>query len=343
MGDSKPFFDRPENQPYAEFLRGHQFPWVVDTAIDLLKQVRQSDLATYSTPKGTPFYVMGIAAFASHDYQTATFFFDAAVAEDVTHYPGDNDKPALQFMRLDATKQEQAAKQIVEAVSDKLVAVLKNYAGRSGSKALSLPDLRKHFLDHLERPGLRTLTTTFVSFLAEWDYRSRMIDLPTQTVSSEPFFTHLFRGCLLFESLLKDKASVPLPEAWLSYVRRLLRERKLFDRRKNRLPITLGALLEAHRKALGIGKVKIGASSFEEVVLALKTNESLGAAIQCTARTRNTLGHNLAWTAESLDRHRYDFLASNIAASCLHAIACLYMPSALEAGERRSIEHSARR
>ena len=139
----------------------------------------------YATHKGTPFYFMGIAAFASHDYQTATFFFDAAVAEDVHHYPGDNNKPALVFMRLDKTK-ETAAQQIVQIVAAKLDAALKDYARRQGSKSLTLNNVRDHFLNHLKQPHMRTLTTTFISFLAEWDYRLQMIDLAPD-VSREPF------------------------------------------------------------------------------------------------------------------------------------------------------------
>jgi hypothetical protein len=324
MGDSLPYFDRAENQPYAERLGNHQFPWAVEAGLNLLNAA-QLDPTTYATPKGTPFYAMGIAAFASHDYQTATFFFDAAVSEDVKHYPGDNDKPAILFMRLDKSKQGEAAQQVVDIVVDRLTAALNNYTGRRDSKPLTLPELRKHFLNHLERPHLRTLTTTFVSFFAEWDYRLKMIDLPGAEVSREPFFTHLFRGCLLFESLLKAKAPTPIDPPELEwFLTRLLR--KLFSWDKKVSHPTLGRLLNVvHRKALGIRRVKTSSSNFEEILRQLKSNEPLKAAIQCTARTRNTLGHDLAWTAESLNRVRYDLLASNIAASCLHAIACLYV------------------
>jgi hypothetical protein len=44
---------------------------------------RSASHGTNLTPgdRGTDFYFLGIAAFASHDYQTATFFFDAAASE----------------------------------------------------------------------------------------------------------------------------------------------------------------------------------------------------------------------------------------------------------------------
>jgi len=37
----------------------------------------------------------------------------------------------------------------------------------------------------------------------EWDYRSTLIELRPGDGTAEPFFIHLFRGCVLFESLLK--------------------------------------------------------------------------------------------------------------------------------------------
>jgi hypothetical protein len=130
-----------------------------------------------------------------------------------------------------------------------------------------------------------------------------MIDL-NPDVSREPFFTHLFRGCLLFESLLKDKAS------------------------RSHKRAMLGRLVNNHLlKTLSIGKpIKTSSPGLQAILRQLAPHQKLRTAIQCTARTRNTLGHNLVWAATSLNRRNYDLLAQNIAASCLHAIACLYVP-----------------
>jgi hypothetical protein len=314
-----PYFD-VNQQRYYPLIENRRFSDAVNDGLSWLEFEKRSNPTRYATePKGTPFYFLGIAAFASHDYQTAAFFFDAAVAEDIHHYPGDNDKPALMFMRLEA--RGEAATPVVEIIVKRLGAALDDYHDRDGSRrSLTLPDVREHFLNHLERPHLRTLTTAFVSFLAEWDYRLQMIDLPTVGVSREPFFTHLFRGCLLFESLLRDKAPLNPPESWSEYFRRKLRLRTRV--RHN----TLGYLLRVHRNALNIGRVRTSSSSFEGILSDLRSREPLRGAIRCTARTRNTLGHDLAWVAQSLDRQSYNLLASNISASCLHAIARLYVP-----------------
>ena len=117
MMGNLPFFARAK--PYLPFLHANQFPQVVDIGLHLLNDIQQSDPATYATHKGSPFYFMGIAAFASHVYQTATFFFDAAVAEDVRNNPK-ADAPARLFMLLDEQKQQQAARPIVSLVVRKL-------------------------------------------------------------------------------------------------------------------------------------------------------------------------------------------------------------------------------
>jgi len=294
------YFD--EETPWYPFFNKQQFPRAITECLDQLNRVRTTNPNRYNTHKGTPFYFMGIAAFASHDYQTATFCFDGAVAEDVRNNAANNNTPALLFMRLDKTDQAQAAKPIVDILVNRLNIALANYTARKGSKPLSLENVRDHFLDHLSHPRQRTLTASFISFLAEWDYRLQMIDL-ARDVSREPFVTHLFRGCLLFESLLKAKAS------------------------KSRRGKPLGPLVNDYLKALSLSKqIKTKSPGFGAILRQLRPNQQLQTAIQCTARTRNKLGHNLVWAATSLNRSSYDLLAYNIAASCLHAIACLYVP-----------------
>jgi hypothetical protein len=303
---SMPFFDAVTPY-YVEILNG-QFPFAVNTGLLLLNETKKFAPEKYENePKGTPFYFMGIAAFASHDYQTATFFFDAAVAEDVAHHKDNNNTPALRFMRLEKTKLgETAAQQVVDIVVAKLEAALKNYIGRDGSREnLELKNVREHFLDHLQRPHFRTLTSTFISFLAEWDYRVKMIDLTHQDVSREPFFTHLFRGCLLFESLLKENPVVQVNKT--DKLGNILKMPQL----KSRLGI--------------INKIDTYCPDFEKHVQLLTANTPPETAIECTVKTRNALVHNLVWATQSLNQERYDLLANDIASSCLHAIACLYV------------------
>jgi hypothetical protein len=300
-----PYFDF--NQPYQPYIRYGKFSQAVDIGLSWLAQEKATNSTRYDTePKGTPFYWLGIAAFACHDYQTATFLFDAAVSEDLRYHSGHPDTPALLFMRLDENKQEQAALPIVKLIVEILEKAVNDYIARKDSDTLTAPNVRENFLKHVlaREPHLRSLTTALVSFFAEWGYRLKMIDLITQAASREAFFTHLFRGCLLFESLLKENPAMP------STAETLVKILKLGSDISNKLGI----------------KRKLGTSSdnFDDVVLSLKPRQQIVEALECTVQTRNTLGHNLAWLTASLDGEKYDLLAKNIAASCLHVISRLY-------------------
>jgi hypothetical protein len=243
-----------------------QYPYYIDLMLE-----RLASHGTKLPPgeKGTMLYYGGIAAFASHDYQTATFLFDAAASED-RKLPKPDRWPAHLFMYLNDRNPNQAARELVRMIVKKLTRTIKDYNKRGGAVRLTIPIVRKHFL----RPQMkhtkkhhRTLVTTFISFLAEWDYRSRMIDL-SDAGSKEPFFTHLFRGCLLFESLLKAN-DVKQPTQH-----------------------TLGKMLQRDFPAefcLPRLPRKFDASdtNFSNHVKSITSNQEISVATECTASARN--------------------------------------------------------
>jgi hypothetical protein len=296
-------------RPYMIQLQSRFFSQAVDEGIEFLRQTKQFARSAYeTTPKGTPFYLLAIAAFHSHDFQTATFLFDAALSEDLTHSPENTNTPALLTMRLDDQDEKQAAFDIVKVVVRQIEAAISSYNARRGNQTLTIGDVRNHFLGRVllavDNPHLRTLTTAFISYFFEWDYRVRLIEL-SETGSREPFFMHLFRGCLLFESLLKENP------------------------KKSPTQKTLGRILNSELYAeLNIpAALTISSPRFDTIVRSLSACQPMDAAIQCTGKARNTLGHNLAWEVVSLGAAEYNLLAENIAVSCLHAISCLYRVS----------------
>jgi hypothetical protein len=294
------------HKPYMDRLQNGFYSIAVDVGIEFLTDTKQFAPDAYeNASKGTPFYFLGIAAFLSHDFLTATFLFDAAASEDLRLAPDKKDTPALLAMQLDGGNRNQTALPIVRGVVDKIEAAIASYKGRPGSKPLALSDVRQYFLTRfltVTDPHRRTMITTFISFFFEWEYRARLIEL-SQAGSREPFFMHLFRGCLLFESLLKENP------------------------KKKPTKDTLGPILTKDLFGeLGIpSTLKISCPSFNTIIQSLQPNQTMDKTIECTGKTRNTLGHNLAWVAASLDAPRYNLLVENIAVSCLHAIACLYV------------------
>ena len=149
--------------------------------------------------------------------------------------------------------------------------------------------------------------TTFISFILELEHRSQLIELRTELGTAEPFFIHLFKGCVLFESLLKaNPKEAPRPEN-----------------------DTLGKILKQLQPRLGFGaedpiEKKIGGYDFQTIINDLPSDDSSAyTAVVRTGRIRNTTGHNLGWQV-SLPTAGIEALAAYVASSCLHAIACLY-------------------
>jgi hypothetical protein len=92
-------------------------------------------------------------------------------------------QPAHLFMCLDADNPKQAGREIVQMIVERLKRAIEIYNERAadgGAPLMSDSIVREHFLRpqmrHREKTR-RTLITTFISFLAEWDYRSQMIEL----------------------------------------------------------------------------------------------------------------------------------------------------------------------
>ena len=293
-------------QPYRSHIDAAQYSLSIKSALGLLENFRKSSPAAFPNEhKGSPFYVMGYAAFASHDYPTASLLFDAAVAEDIRRFGPTADKPALLFIRLEDKDQEVLASQIIREIITSVEELINDYNPRRGAKQITIDELRTHFIKPiLSSPDdhKRTLITAFISFIAEWKYRARLIDI-IERGSREPFFLHIYRGCLLFESLVKEKLTAPLPT--------------------NRN--TLGSALQQMYHQLQIpANLSLQCSDFDAEVSSLTAAMPVVDAVQMTGKVRNTLGHDLAWPSTSLNQATYNLTVKNIAAACIHAISMLY-------------------
>lgn len=291
--------------PYRHFVDEDKPARAVEETLAYLAARRAivSDQTYRQDHKGTPFYLLGYSAFACHDYTSASLYFDAAAEADLRYHAGNIDTPALRFIRiLHAPNEDLLATGIIAQIEMRTQTLLDEYHNRGLHQSISLSDLRSRFFERVLKNGPahhRTLLTAFISFVAEWDYRARQFELVPEG-SREPFFLHLFRGCVLFESLLKSAPGAPQ-----------LR--------------TIGDALHHYRSQLGLrGQIRTGANEFNDVVAALATNMDIDLAIYSCAQTRNTIGHNLVWSTTDLNSLTYDWLVRNIGASCFHAISRLY-------------------
>jgi hypothetical protein len=142
-----PFFDRYTEPYLSEILLYYRYLVAIDKCIEFLNHVKQFSPTGYDNiSKGTPFYWMGLAVFRSHDFQTATFLFDAAVSEDLKYHPNDPNQPSLLTMQLKRENPHQAALEVVTSVVHKIEEAITDYNNRGGSKPLSFNDTQQHFL-----------------------------------------------------------------------------------------------------------------------------------------------------------------------------------------------------
>ena len=312
--DSVTGFWNTHNQNPGELIINRQYLLLRDRLFGLLRTCKRIDAGAYSKiHKGHPYYFIGISSYLLNDYQTAIYFFDAAVTEDIKYGadPISNPKPSTRFLMLDGESDEQAAKELTRFAQTKVERALKYYvsdvAKDPSIRGLTLDDLRNDFIFYAltsrDKPGLRTLVTAFITFCIEWDFRNEFFEYEIGKGTSEPFFLHLFRGCVLFESLLKLNPSKP-PIG-------------------NSLIPKLNSLGDALKINHIQGGVFVLSDVFDEMQ---KYNKSISKAIKITAIARNTIGHDLGWNI-NISQKQYQELYFIIAASCLHAIACLWKSS----------------
>lgn len=300
---------------YAEGLKHGNYAEVISSGLDLLDFCKSKDKVAYDRiHKGTPFYWLGTAAFMVNDYETAAYFYDAAVSEDFKAGAriGSSPTPALRFVTLDNVSDRHAAKGLVDLTVRKIEKSILLYARMSGCNPFSVSDLKSKFLiPATEKQEWRSLATAFVSFFLEWGYRIRMIGLRTDVGTNEPFFMHLFKGCVLFESLLKVNPTCPVEGDTLG---RML---KINKKKQPPIPTPLA-------EKIGFSPVDGGRATFGGILQGLSGyDNTIQQTHELTYNIRNTVGHNLSWT-ENLNAEDYNKLVEIVAASCLHAIACLY-------------------
>lgn len=307
------FWNTYNNKPLEKIKDGHH--WLVrDYFFNLLITCKTIDANAFmKIHKGHPFYFIGITSFLMEDFQTAVYFFDASMTEDFNAGadPKDRAKPSTRFLMMEGEINGHTAQPLAALAKAQVERAITYYSGctlTSGQKLnLDIEGIRNNFiyrsLTTKEQPGLRTLATAFISYFIEWDFRNRHFEYGVKQGTDEPFFSHLFRGCVLFESLLKHNPTIVATEKTLN-----------------------GILTQPNiRTALGVTAIQgIGNATLEDVFQELKNPATtIDQVLKIAYLARNTLGHNLGWD-NNINQEQYQKLYFIVAASCLHVIACLW-------------------
>lgn len=311
------FWNHYNHQP-LELLRRQEYQVLQERMFKLLRTCKQIDQEVYEKiHKGHPYFFIGITSYRLGDYQTSISFFDAALSEDLK-IKDEEERPTYLFFMLKGDEPRNAARVETLFVETKVKRSIDYYNNQIAKNEdickIDIQDLRDVFIEYVlnnkDDPGLRTLLTTFITFVIEWDIRNEHFDLGVMKGTSEPLFMHLFRGCVLFESLLKR---TPFPKLMHEDQKNELG--KLLNYYQNEMKVELPGDFTSKETDLNtLGKLLTELN---------KRGEAIEDSILITYWLRNILGHSLAWE-DRIDQGSYRKLYLGVIASCLHIINCLW-------------------
>ena len=251
--------------------------------------------------KGTPFYLMGWLAYEMKDYEKGVFYMDAALSEDVFNAPSKwMSLPAAAFIFLDDSNIDAAAHEITIEIRREVDSQLDRFSKQAGVNIDTDTLINKFFKPNASDHSYRSIMTSLLTFLLEGKDRITQLQLRSSHGSTlEPFITHLFKGGLIFESLLK--------------------------KRYNTAGITLEKYLPAAKSDLELKKelYKTGRPyKFEDLPNNIKNWEPevfQERVVAIVYAVRNTSGHDLGWQ-DVFTNELYTTLYENIVNAIFWAI-----------------------
>jgi hypothetical protein len=305
--DEDHFFEaQPPKVVYKQGTEPRELVYIVESFNlyqDMLHQIQRVAPQRFKTMhKGTPYYLMGWLAFAMKDYEKAVFFMDAALSEDLANNPNWANTPASSFLMIGEDYERSAAPEIARELRHEVDNMMRRFSHASPHAITT-----KRFVDWFIKPNAadpayRAIATSFNTFVLERKERLSQIKIRSSAGGSiEPFLTHLFKGALIFESILKRKLR----------------------------GTTLGECLSSGSTELGLNSNEWRSCrnvSLQDVPGIL---DSLGSAdfqernIAVTYALRNTTGHDLGWS-DIFQYSTYSELTGAIENSILWAVYSLF-------------------
>jgi hypothetical protein len=263
---------------------------------ELLQRLRAADPEKYKRMhKGTPFFFLAWNAFDLRNYEKALFYLDAGIAEDIRNFLNRwQQLPGARFFTLDVQARHVAGRTSANLRSA-LQRGLERFNAVRESNGAQLPDVDafvSRFVCPLlvaDVPEKRTIPSAFYVFLWEFEDRRQELELRSASIrgSIQPFVLHLFKGGLIFESLLKllypsTDTGVPTRTLGGIFGTRQFRE----DFRLTNIGTSANSLGEIH------GGIRDG-------------DNSMLCAFSTAAKLRNATGHDLVQDDIFDDPKRY--------------------------------------
>lgn len=265
----------------------------------LLQILKEDNFDKYlEIHKGTPFYFLAWTAFGLKDFEKAVFYMDAAISEDRRKTPDRPIEdwikdPAGQFLTL-KEQGNQSAKEITLQLRTTIDKEFQRFNNISNLISLDISSFAEKFVMKMaENKDTRSIITAFYSFALEFQDRYMILNLRSKEGGSiEPILTHLFKGGLIFESLLKQ----------------------LYPNKDDGNPVkTIGDLnsVNAFKQDFRVS-IDTSAQSLWEILNNIGINSDTNTAFNTTAKLRNTTGHNLVWDDIFNDSENYKKLYEQV-------------------------------
>lgn len=256
------------NKPYERF---HDYEL-------LLEILEFDDRSKYQRMhKGTPFYFLGWTAFDMRNYEKAAFYLINAIEEDIKSFPDKwESTPGANALLLNYDNSGTAKRVVLELSNlvDDLISDFNNRTNRSKKNNINKQTFIEKFIKNLiYDQKKRSILTAFYSFILEFDDRLKEIKIKSKNGGSiEPIISHLFKGSLIFESLLKEFYNFSTLE-------------KIFNDQQSTFQHDFR--FRSHLKTFENNGIAIIAKSTNK--------QDRRTAFEVTARVRNTSGHKLTW------------------------------------------------
>ena len=271
-------------------------PWeVIGIYKTLLKYLKRQNSDRYKqVHKGTPFFWIGWNSFLLKNYDQAIFYLDAALAEDKKNHPSHvwPTSGAAMFFKLQTPKFRiyyDRGYVIAPELYDIVNRELNRFNSKHGNN-LSINHFIDSFVTKILKEDNTAVITTLYAFIFQKDDIIEMIKLRGKHGGSiEPMITHLFKGALIFETLMKEN----------------------HPQEGNSLGKIIGSSNIQTR--YNYNQHHCRASSLEEIFSFINSQtESAERAFYVTCKIRNTTAHNLIWndlfTIENYNKLYYSIL-----------------------------------
>lgn len=260
----------------------------------LMQQLRKNDKDKFSQiHKGTPYYFLAWTAFEIRNFGKSVYYMDLALGEDIRK--STSSRRSLEDVARDALNNpggglwklipDGPAARVIQQIKVLIERTLNDFRIRT-TEEIKLDEFVNQFvIETITRDvKSRSLISSLYSYIMEFNDLHETLKIRSQNLSSvEPLLANLFKGGLIFETLLK---AISEQKSWL--ISR--------GPRSGRSPTTLGDFrrCDDFLTLFGIEEGDFTTRTSDlRLIIQSATDNSIGTSFSVTGKIRNTAGHDL--------------------------------------------------